>query len=337
MKTNLPPPLSIPQIQEILAPCCQPALRETVSVVLSDAIQNVVDGECTPLQPLFFSGFAGLGKTHAAELIAETLKPYGFDFVQIPIGCKSSVLAKILVDNLDKNYPVFFFLDELHALKDPIARNLLKTVTETGGKIKEVTIQLGREEHKATVNPALHLFIGASNEAIKDSALVGASGRFLDVQFLPYNAAGVQILFNLLRPKYLPGIALEPEAEAVALRNVRPFARSITVLQRAIRTRYKLGDEVSTAEGMANALSTAGYIPGGWTRRHLSVLVFIDKAPRQVQEISNGPLMGSAEGATQGLLSELMQALLIRTEGGKKIITSEGQAFLKQFRVAKKK
>lgn len=335
MKT-LPPPLSIAQIQTLLAPCCQPALRETASVVLLDAIENVTNDGSVALPPLFFSGFAGLGKTHAAELIAEALQPYGFEFIQIPIGCKSSVLAKILVDSLDSRAPVIFFLDEMHALKDQASKNLLKTVTETGGKVKEIRVQIGREEFQATVNPSRHLFIGASNEAIKDTALVGASGRFLDVQFLPYNAAGIKVLFDLLKPKYLVNTEITPEAEAVALRNVRPFARSIKVLQQTIRRQVKLGMAVGTAEGMTDALAAAGYIPGGWTKRHLSVLLFIDRAPRQVQEISNGPLMGSAEGMTQGLLSELMQASLIRTENGKKIVTAEGQSFLKQFKSKKK-
>jgi hypothetical protein len=208
----------------------------------------------------------------------------------------------------------------------------LKLLTETGGKVKEISLPIGKEEFKVTVNPALHLFIGASNETIKDTALVGSSGRFKSLQFMPYSDAGKRVLFHLMSPTYARGIEFPESVLEIMVRNVRPFARSIKSLLQSIRARAVHGQDVITDNGIKAALVASGYRPGGWTEKHLKVLLFIDKAPRQVMEISAGPLQGASQGDTQSILAELMQGMLVRTENGKKIITSEGQTYLKNLK-----
>ena len=327
--------MQITEIQDALAPCCQHGLTYDASAIILDAIDNAEGISNIPLPPVFFSGYAGLGKTHALDVIADLLKPYNFDVIRIPVECKPSVFCKILIDSIESKQPCIIFCDEMHSL--PAAtRNYLKMIAETQGKVKEISLPLGREEFKVTINPALHWIIGASNEAVKDSALIGSSGRFRTIQFLPYNDAGKQVIFRLLCPQYAPGMEFTEEMEAFALDNVRPFARSIKSMIQALRTQVRLGNDVSDVAGVKQALIQSGYIKGGWSQNHLKILLFIDKGPRQVQEICAGPLQGADQATAQAYLSELMQATLVRTDNGKKVITAEGQAFLKSF-VKKKK
>lgn len=325
--------MQIQEIQSMLASICQDCAENELSAIVLDFVENI-EGGFIPLCNVFLSGYAGLGKTRAVEVIAKILARYGVQLVQVPIACNASVFSKLVIDNLDVNSPCLFFIDEMHTL--PIqARNLLKLITETGGQIKEIPVQMGKEEFRVTVNPAIHWFIGASNEAVKDTALVGASGRFKTLQFFPYNEERKASIFAAMLPHYGQGLELTPEMQALCLRNVRPFARSIKNLIQALRMRQRLGNQITDEKAVQKALKESGYLKGGWQAQHLAILLFMDKAPRQVQEIQQGPLKGADLATAQAYLSELMQESYVRTDNGKKIITREGQAFLASFKKSK--
>ena len=326
--------MNISEIKNLLAPCCQPCLSQEMAAILFEAIANT-QGEFVPLPPVLFSGYAGLGKTHAVGIIKSILEPYGYDYLEIPVACNPSIFAKALLDKLSADSPCIIFVDEIHALPKT-TRQILKLVTETGGKIKEVPLQLGKDNWNITINPAKHLFIAATNEALKDSALSGTSGRFTALQFMPYNDAGKAVI-TLAQTKHLfPGFEFTEDTLKTFIENVRPFARSIAGAIRALRIMSRHELNLSTPAGIIAALKASGYIRGGWTLQHLEILRFLNAGPRQVQEIGAGPLKGADQATTQQFLSELMQEAYLRTETGKKIITPSGQAFVKSFLKTKK-
>lgn len=328
---------SIASAVELLAPSCQPAMVYEMAAYVDDALH------CSaPLPPTHLSGYAGLGKTHAIEslLYEKILKPAGWNFAPVPVACVPSVWNKMIVERCgeyDRN-PTLFFIDEIHALPKQ-TKNLIKIATETGGKEKTYTVPISREEFTVTIRPQMHWFISASNESVKDSALVGGSGRFTELAFLPYDEKGKEIIFSALLPIYGKGqVKLIPETKGIALKNVRPFARSIKNMIIALRVAIMHGGRVDTVTGIATALRDAGYFPGGWTKTHIDILRYLSQAPmgRQVQEIAMSPCRGRDRDTVRGLLDELLQGdLVVTNPSGRKQYTKRALELLKAIDAAR--
>lgn len=314
------------EIKKLLAEfagVCQPAVSRTVASVCQDALTGRI-----PLPPLHLSGYAGLGKTHMVEnVLVPLLEPSGFQLVSLPPGFTLGQLKKVLTFLPDK---AIVFMDEVHAA-DRKALNLIKAATETSGRIKTLSLTMGKEEVEAVIDPTKHLFVSASNESLRDSALVGASGRFLDLAFVPYDDKGKSSIFRSLFPLYAPGIELSEDAEKVLVRNVRPFARAIKAMIQEVRIECKMGGDLTNEAGAKKALAKSGYYPNGWRKVHVDILRFCAKAGdgRQVQEIAMGPGKGADRKTVQGHLDELMQGeLVITLANGRKGATDAGVKYL---------
>ncbi len=321
-----------------LSSTCQPVMVREIASMALDAI-----GGTAPLPPVHFSGYAGLGKTYAVETkLMEVLAPEGWTFVACPVGCAPSVFNRLLVDycaDNDRGGKVVIFVDEIHALPKQ-TKNLLKIATETGGKRKSYSVPIGREEFDVTIDPTRHWFISASNESVRDSALVGGSGRFMELAFLPYDETGKATIAAALLPIHGGSeVKVSKDSFALALANVRPFARSIASQIRHLRIAARHGARLDTKAGMALALRESGYYPGGWTSVHIDILRYLAVAPngRQVQEIARGPGKGRDRDTVRGLLDELTQGdLIITNQAGRKQYTKAALALLQSIDKARK-
>lgn len=323
--------MTLENIKSALEPACQPIARRELAIMARDAVR----GEMA-LQPIILTGYAGLGKSYLAEtlLYGGILREAGWKLAPIQPGTSAAGLIKTLVDKaLDGSVePVLFWLDEMHSL--PAAtRNILKSVTETGGRVKDFTFPLGKESFTVRIDPRRHWFLGASNEAVKDTALVGASGRFMPLQLLPYGPKDKETIFAALLPHYggreigeLPA-----ELQEMAVKNCRPFARSIKRMISELRMEKIGGNPLKTADDLKRALSRAGYLPGGWRKEHLSVLRYVlaSAVGRQVQEIAAAPLRGmDAKGASEVLAEMAQGELIITLANGRKSFTETGKKFV---------
>jgi Holliday junction resolvasome RuvABC ATP-dependent DNA helicase subunit len=309
-------------ISQALSVTCQKVVIKDVASVVHDAQSGRM-----ALPPLFFSGFAGLGKTYTLDLISALLP--NFKRIELPPGFSATAFKKALVENCHKSF--IFFIDEFHDMDGGI-RNILKALTETNGKIKDFNVSIGGSDYTITIDPRKHWFIGASNEPIKDSALVGQSGRFRDCQFLPYDDKGKTAILTALCGKYLPGVPLSTPIKNIIARNTRPFARSLKMMLERLWTELKHGADLGTEAGVKDAIKNAGYFPGGWRKEHTDVLTFLaaTEQGRQVQEIAAGPMRGASTKQASALLAELMQGDLIVTMGnGRKAATAAAVKLLK--------
>lgn len=309
-------------ISQALSVTCQKVVTKDVASVVHDAQSGRM-----ALPPLFFSGFAGLGKTFTLDLISALLPEH--KRIELPPGFSATAFKKALVENCHR--PFIFFIDEFHDMDGGI-RNILKALTETNGKIKDFNVSIGGSDYTITIDPRKHWFIGASNEPIRDSALVGQSGRFRDCQFLPYDDKGKVSILTALSGKYLPGVKLSTPIKNIIARNTRPFARSLKMMLERLWTEIKHGADLTTEAGVKEAIKAAGYFPGGWRKEHTDVLTFLaaTEAGRQVQEIAAGPMKGASTKQASALLAELMQGDLIVTMGnGRKAATSAAVKLLK--------
>lgn len=333
--------MKINELVELYSSTCQPVMQRDIAAIVSDYIANIETGSSVALQPVHLSGYAGLGKTHSVKLIAQSLADYGVELVELTPGISPANLNKILAENLDSRDPVIFFADEIHTWP-ALSKNILKIITETGGKRKEISLSVGKETFDRTINPAIHWFITASNESVKDSALVGSSGRFQELQFLPYDREGKERIFRALLPQYAHGMDISENLFPIILKNVRPFARSIKSLIQSLRRYCQHGGTLETATDVATALLEAGYMPGGWSRVHVDILRYIAQSPagRQVQEIAMSPCQGRDRDSVRGLLDEMVQgSLIITLPNGRKGHTQTGLDLLNDIegRGAKKR
>lgn len=324
--------MKLDTIKETLGASCQPIARRELAILASDALKGEM-----PLPPLILTGFAGLGKSHLAEslLFERVLAPAGWDICVIPPAASAAQLIKALVDHAGEGdtRSVMFWLDEIHSLPAG-TRNVLKGVTETGGRRKEFSFPLGKEMFGVRIDPTRHWFIAASNEAVKDTALVGASGRFMPLQLVPYSESDKATIFDALLPIYGKDALghLSPELRSICLKNCRPFARTIKRLIQELRMERIGGNMLKTPADVGKALAKAGYLPGGWRREHLAVLRYVFQAPngRQVQEIAAAPLKGMDPKGASEILAEMLQGELVVTfANGRKGASQKGLEYVK--------
>lgn len=321
--------MKLNEIQKIMASTFQRVAIEEISVLIHEAITG---GKY--LQPYLFAGYAGLGKTHLVEKVAGILCNFGFSYVEFPVGCTASQFWTILRDA--KEYTVFFG-DEAHAMK---CTNQLKSVAETGGRVKTFHPQINGEEVEITVDPSKWIFLLASNETMADTAISGESGRFQELVLEPYAESARVELIKVLGKHYEVELPTGEALKFVA-NNVRPFARAIKNLVKQIRLHCILHQEKpSNLETVKRILVARGYYPQGFTRRHIDVMKFIggDAKGKQVQEIAASPLQGVKSKAASAVLAELAQAAFVATgNNGRKILTTAGLKYLTDLATPKAK
>ena len=345
MSKNTIPAPTIKTLNAMIASWHQPRISDSMFQILSDALTGGF-----PIQPLALTGYAGLGKTYVAGEIAKFLEKNTpenrvLKFIPVQPNCTNAQLREHLIRNCEppEKGPgkcVVFFFDEAHNLPEG-TRNLLKTVTETSGKSKTFSLPAGQTNRDIVIDPTRHFFIIATNESLQDSALVGASGRFSDLQFLPYDREGIIGIMAAAISSYLVKDRIEnvkiPTGKAFLdfiIDNVRPFARSINEIVKKMRIFALQGNKLLSVADAKKFLQFARVFPQGYTQDHIDILIYIGRTPagRQVQEIAQSALHGADTNTAKGFLVELMQGRLIITlNNGRKGLTEEGRTYLKSL------
>ena len=308
--------------------------QRVATVEISQLIEDAILGD-RYLRPYILKGFAGLGKTHLVEKMREILEKFGYDYKEIPVGCTASQFWTILRDA--KEY-TFFFGDECHELG---CKNQLKAVTETGGKAKTLYPTIGKETIELVIDPSKWIFVLASNESLKDSALAGSTGRFHALTLEPYEDDARKSLIKTMAKAYSVNLPHSQECLDLLSGNVRPFARAIKNLVLDINVHSR--DKEKTIKGIQDlkaALLDRDYYKGGFKKVHIDVMKFLGKDAngRQVKEIAQSALNGLDIKDVQSILDELMQANFLKTTTtGKKILTQQGVDYLTSLATPKAK
>ncbi len=299
-------------------------------------LNALTQGRNIALQPLFFSGFAGLGKTKFANLLAYFLNLLfrektgeAFHFVEISSSITVPEFLKIWMNEIEGKQ-VVIFIDECHGLKNLKLVNLLKRIMETERSIKTVRYN----DFNLTANPFQQLFILASNDELMDSALCGPSSRTKTLQFQPYSPEEMKEIMRQKAAKQHIDVS-EAAIEFFQTR-ARPNARCISEL---IENDCKLYGDKITIETAKQIVKDSGRFIGGLRKVDIQTLMFIalDTKGKQVQEIA-AACSGEDKKTTSYRLQWLAGMNLIKTLGnGRKGLTPEGLEYLKNLHDSSKR
>lgn len=304
----------------------QPHVIAELPSLLDDIIS-----ERAEITHMFFSGYSGLGKTELVWRISRWLPD--FKVIKLPACLTRAGLAEVLAANAEENTPCIFFIDEAHSM-EKAAREELKRATETGGRIETFTVRLGGETFEYTINPKKHLFILASNSGMRDVAIVGQSGRFMEIPFLVYNEEAMRAMYRKIFPRIMQGldVTLTASVEKVLVKNTRPFPRSIIATLKKLVKFVKEGNQLKTRQDAIDIIQAAGLAPEGWNERHIQILRYMAETPggKQLQTIVRNGCPGVDVAFVMVALEELKQAdyVVDLTKGSLKEITSKGVAYL---------
>ena len=316
---------------------------------LNEILTLESEGKPFPLKPLFFEGFAGLGKTTIAELIAKArAEIHGADhnFVAVPSGTTRPQLVKML-SNFAAGKVATLFFDESHDL-DKRLRNMLKPILETGGECKDVRLT---DECLFPANPFQHFYIFASNEECKDTALFGPTGRTKSLRFVAYSPADKAAI---IRQKLSRNeLTIAADALEYLEKRVWPNARAIGEMTDDIAKKaefYSDNGKLSLAFAKAycagefshvapDERETVARFPRGLSYRDIKTLRYLNgdvkgKLVSDVAHHCDGETMKNASYRLQWLSSlQLTQTLA----NGRKALASGGAEYLKAYEEAKKR
>lgn len=300
-------------------------LNKVVSAILKDA--NV------PLQPLFLEGFAGLGKTSLAKLIAEVLQPHGFSFVEIPSSITLPAFLQ-LWGNLIEGKKVVVFVDECaQIVKNKKVANLLKRVLETQRNVMPIAHDSGH----ITANPFQHFWIFASNEEPKDSALFGPSSRTKSLLLQPYTPEETQAIIAQKADKW--GFKIDKDAIEYLSGRVMNNGRAISslveddLLLHATLSEGKISLEVAKA-----IVQETKRFPLGLRGVDIKTLQCLSNEPRGRQVAELAMLCGGEDPKTTGdrLRALAGLGLVQTTANGRKAMTDKGAQYVRELAEAQK-
>lgn len=292
---------------------------------LTEVCNAVAEGRHLPFQPLTFTGHAGLGKTYLAELLARELgKISGGEFRYIEINSATTLpgFLSIWVDHLEGKKAVIF-IDEVHMLSKKVA-NFLKPILETNRAVKQVSYQ----DFRLTSNPYEHLWIAASNEEPKDTALFSGTGRFESLPFVPYSQEEMKGIILQKADKWAKDGKMKIAGDAVNYLVTRclPNARAISQL---VESDCLLHGGTITLAIAKEICVRKGRYPMGLRREDIQTLQFVgkDEKGRQVNEIA-AACGGEDARTTSYRLQWLAGYGFILTNAGKKYLTLQGKEYL---------
>lgn len=289
-------------------------------------LDAVASERSVPMQPLEFTGYAGLGKTSFAQLFAARLADVSggeFQFSEMSSGITLPGFMKHWADHVQGRRAVVF-MDEAHGLKNEKVKNILKRVLETEKQPKQIV----HEEYSIYANPFEQLFMFATNEEPRDSALFGPTSRTKQLQFLPFTRSEALEVMQLKADKWKISLS-EPAAEYLVDR-VLPNGRAISEL---IENDALLLGKSITLETAKELVVATGRFPKGLRRADIVTLMFIgtDEKGKQVQEIA-AAAGGEDKRTTSYRLQWLAGMGLMRTAGnGRKVLTQAGMEYLTEL------
>lgn len=291
----------------------------------SEVCNATAEGRHIPFQPVNLTGHAGLGKTLFMDLFAENLsKASGSEFRSVEINSATSlpVFLGIWIDHIEGKKAVIK-IDEVHALSKKLG-NFLKPILETNRAVK----QIRHGDYVLTANPFEHLWIAASNEEPKDTALFGGTGRFETVQFVPYSQDEMKAMITQKADKWAKDGKMKINGDAVNYLVTRclPNARAISQL---VESDCLLHGGTITLAVAKEICVRKGRYPMGLRREDIITLQFVgkDEKGRQVNEIA-AACGGEDARTTSYRLQWLAGYGFIQTNAGKKYLTLQGKEYL---------
>lgn len=298
---------------------------------LTEVCNAVAECRNIPLQPLNFTGHAGLGKTYLAELLAREMGRASkgeVQYLEINSATSLPVFLTRWIDHIEGRKCVIF-IDEAHALSKKMG-NFLKPILETNRSVKQ--IRYG--DFVLTSNPYDHLWIAASNEEPKDSALFGGTGRFETLPFVPYSEEQVKAIIKQKADKWKGKMKIDSDAINYLVGRVLPNARAISQLVESDCLLH--GGTISLAVAKEMCVRK-GRFPMGLRSEDIKTLTFVgkDEKGRQVNEIA-AACGGEDAKTTSYRLQWLAGYGFILTNAGKKYLTLQGKEYLAKLAAAQK-
>ena len=301
-------------------------------VAYGNRLLNAVEQERNiPLNPLEFTGFAGLGKTSFAKLLATKMGEVSkgeFVFSELSSGVTLPGFMQHW-SNFIAGRRAVILIDEAQGLKNDKVKNILKRLLETEKSVKTII----HEEYSLEANPFNQLFIFATNEEPRDSALFGPTSRTKQLQFLPFSRSEALAVMHLKASKWK--IELTDAGGEYLVDRVLPNGRAISEL---IETDALLHGGKITLEVAKQIVAETSRFPGGLRRADIVTLIFIgkDEKGKQVQEIA-AAAGGEDKRTTSYRIQWLAGLGLIRTaSNGRKVLTQPGMDYLTKLQSANK-
>jgi hypothetical protein len=309
--------------------------REAVD--MGENICNMIASEQDlPLPPLSLTGYAGLGKTHYAELLARKMSEASsgqgsekeFRLVTINSASSLPVLIGQLIECAGKR--IVFFLDEAQAINKKVL-NFLKPILETEKQTKSV--RYGDFVFEA--NPFNQMWIFASNENLRDSAIFGPSGRAHTLQFQPYTRGEVKELMKYKAARWAKNFTLKDDAIDYLADRVLPNGRAISTLIE-VECLY-MGGTIGLDKAK-EIVKKYKRFPLGLGANDIKTLMFLgsDENGKQVNEIASH-CAGEPAKDTSYRLQWLAGLGFTGTKAGKKVLTSKGKEYLVKLEESQKK
>lgn len=163
------------------------------------ALRAIADGTVKRIQPWFFTGPAGCGKTHAAEKTAALVDGNFIEVRANDIGAIEKIAEKACALTADPNQINIWFLDEWHNCTEAVRNFFLKACNTSQNPLEG-----GKEETAWVWNQSRNLVIFATNRGDADPAFVGEVGRCLEILFQPVPEKHVRKVFAFLLAKLAP-------------------------------------------------------------------------------------------------------------------------------------
>lgn len=300
---------------------------------LNRVIDAVAQGEKSkplPLQPMAFLGNAGLGKTHLAKLVSDTLHKLdeSWGYVELPSNITLPSFIEVWSDKIEGRKNVIF-IDEADtkSLKNRGFLNTLKRLTETSKMLATVKVDVGNTSFNLTANPFEQLWIVATNEETADTALFGATGRFKTINLYLYNDEETKELIKSFARKAGIHLSSDSVVEYLASRVV-PNARAISEL---IENECRLFGTSINLDLAKKVVKETGRFPRGLRAIDLKTLQFLgsDAKGKQIQEVAAH--IAENERLTRNRITTLAGMGFAKTHAGKKLLTTDGVAYLKDI------
>lgn len=311
-------------------------------VRMAENLANAVLTEANvPFPVICCTGLAGSGKTKAVSALVKAMMKaaegqknhLGEDDKFVYVELNSAISLPDLVGRLAEvgnHRRAIFFIDEAAAINKKVL-NYLKSVLETDNKVKEVRYQ----DFIWEANPFRHLWVFASNENLKDSAIFGPSGRAMSIQFQPYSKLEVVALMKYRADRYKKQFQLTDEAIEYFVERVLPNGRAIKNLidVECLYTGGKI-----TIDKAKKICKDYYRFPMGLGLNDVRTLKFLntDLQGKQVNEIASN-CGGEPNHETSYRLTWLAGFGLTDTKAGKKRITTKGIEYLSKLADSQKK
>lgn len=315
-----------------------------VTTYFNRLIAAIVSGANIALHPVEFTGYAGLGKTDFANRLATVLRDVtrnpkakegeddtdAFHFAEMSSAITLPGFMQFWANHVQGRRSVIL-IDEAQDFKNPKVKSIMKRIMETGKSVKEIT----HEEFSITSDPFKQLFIFATNEEPRDSALFGPCGRTKQLQFLPFTTAeALQIIKQKATKAHLD---LSDAAAEYLVTRVLPNGRAIAELVENDCALFGAANGKRVSLEMAKEIvKETGRFPLGLRKSDIVTLMFIakDEKGKQIQEIA-AAAGGEARATTMYRVQWLAGMNLIRTAGnGRKVLTQPGLDYLETLKKA---